>query len=110
MTEQITALARAMGAEGTDDLMSALSRAAEDDLRARLRAGTAPADCGTAFPVACALLVLAALDAGGGVSSFTAGNVTLRRSGQADQRRREALALMGPYLAPSGFHFRGVPG
>ena len=36
MTEQITALARAMGAEGTDDLMSALSRAAEDDLRARL--------------------------------------------------------------------------
>ena len=22
----------------------------------------------------------------------------------------EALALMGPYLAPSGFHFRGVPG
>lgn len=110
MTEQITALARAMGAEGTDDLMSALSRAAEDDLRARLRAGTAPADCGAAFPVACALLVLAALDAGGGVSSFTAGNVTIRRSGQADQRRREALALMGPYLAPSGFHFRGVPG
>ena len=50
------------------------------------------------------------LDAGGGVSSFTAGNVTIRRSGQADQRRREALALMGPYLAPSGFHFRGVPG
>ena len=26
------------------------------------------------------------------------------------EARREALALMGPYLAPSGFHFRGVPG
>ena len=61
-------------------------------------------------PLKIILLVLAALDAGGGVSSFTAGNVTIRRSGQADQRRREALALMGPYLAPSGSHFRGVPG
>ena len=29
---------------------------------------------------------------------------------QALEARREALALMGPYLAPSGFHFRGVPG
>ena len=110
MTEQITALARAMGAEGTDELLSALSKAAEDTLRARLRAGVAPADCGTAFPVACALMVLAALDAGGGVSSFTAGNVTIRRSGQRDQRQREALTLMGPYLSPGGFHFQGVPG
>ena len=60
--------------------------------------------------VLCALLALAALDAGGGVSSFTAGNVTIRRSGQAGQRQREAMALMGPYLTPSGFHFRGVRG
>ena len=104
MTEQITALARAMGAEGTEELLTALCRAAEDSLRSRLRAGVAPADCGTAFPVACALLALAAL------SSFTAGNVTIRRSGQAGQRQREAMALMGPYLTPSGFHFQGVPG
>ena len=110
MTEQIIALARAMGAEGPDELLDALSRAAEDSLRARLRAGVAPADCGAAFPVACALTVLAALDAGGGVSSFTAGNVTIRRSGQAGQRQREAAALMEPYLAPRGFHFRGGPG
>ena len=110
MTEQITALARAMGAEGTEELLTALCRAAEDSLRSRLRAGVAPADCGTAFPVACALLALAALDAGGSVSSFTAGNVTIRRSGQAGQRQREAMALMGPYLTPSGFHFQGVPG
>ena len=110
MTEQITALARAMGAEGSDELLNALGKAAEDSLRARLRAGVAPADCGTAFPVACALMVLAALDAGGSVSSFTAGDVTIRRSGQAGQRQREALALLGPYLSPSGFHFRGVPG
>lgn len=110
MTEQITALARAMGAEGTEELLTALCRAAEDSLRSRLRAGVAPADCGTVFPVACALLALAALDAGGGVSSFTAGNVTIRRSGQAGQRQREAMALMGPYLTPSSFHFQGVPG
>ena len=44
------------------------------------------------------------------MSSFTAGNVTIRRSGQAGQRQREAMALMGPYLTPSGFHFQGVPG
>ena len=99
MTEQIAALARAMGAEGTEELLTALCRAAEDSLRSRLRAGVAPADCGTA-----------ALDAGGGVSSFTAGNVTIRRSGQSGQRQREAMALMGPYLTPSGFHFQGVPG
>lgn len=104
------ALARAMGAEGADELMQALSQAAECNLRARLRAGIAPADCGQAFPVACALLVLAALDAGGAVSSFTAGDVTIHRSGQAGQRQREAEALLAPYLAPKGMFFRGVRG
>lgn len=110
MTEQITALARAMGGEGSDELMQALSQAAEDSLRARLRAGLAPADCGEAFPVACALLVLAALDAGGAVSSFTAGEVTIRRSGQGEQRQRQAEALMAPYLSPKGLFFQGVRG
>ena len=42
MTEQITALARAMGAEGTEELLTALCRAAEDSLRSRLRTLTPP--------------------------------------------------------------------
>lgn len=114
MNQEILSLAGAMGAPtGQEVLLTALCEAAQRALTAALRPGLSPADCGSAFPVACAMLTLDALEAGTGetgVASFTAGEVTIRRQGKGTPRQEQALRLMGPYLAARGFALQGVAG
>lgn len=112
MTEQIVLLARQLGApEGKQNLLELACQAAEQELSGRLKPGLVPEDCGGLFPLAAAWLALDILEAGGGdggVTSFTAGEVTIRRE-PGDSRQR-ARALLAPYLVEKGFGFMGVRG
>ena len=76
-----------------------LCQAAETELAGRLRPGLTPEDCESAFvPEA-------------GVASFTAGDLTIRRTGQgAAELTAQAERLMAPYLVDGGFSFQGVAG
>lgn len=46
----------------------------------------------------------------GGVTSFTAGEVAIRREGDGRDLWDQALRLMAPYLSQTGFLFQGVRG
>ena len=108
----------AMGAgEDRKELLLPLAQAVERQLAGRLREGTVPEDCGTAFPLAAAMLVMDQLAgiAGGGageVSSFTAGDLTIRRESGSSGRSLSAQAeeLLAPWLGDTGFVFQGVAG
>ena len=122
MTEQILALCRAMGAvQDREELLLPLVQAVEQQLAGRLKEGTTPADCGTAFPLAAAMTVMDRLSAvtgggsGGEVISFTAGDLTIRReSGNSGQSGKslsdQAEELLAPWLGDTGFVFQGVEG
>ena len=119
MSEEILALCRAMGA-GQEELLLPLARAVEQQLAGRLKEGVSPEDCGTAFPLAAAMTVMDRLSAvtGGGsgeVTSFTAGELTIRKeSGNGGQAGKslsaQAEGLLAPWLGDTGFVFRGVEG
>lgn len=117
MTEEILALCRAMGAD-REELLLPLVRAVSDRLAGRLREGASPEDCGPAFPLACAMTAMDRLSGmtGGGeaVTSFTAGDLTIRKeSGGAQGGKslsRQAEELLAPWLGDDGFCFRGVEG
>lgn len=82
MTEEIMALCKAMGAtDDQEELLLPLVRAAEESLTARLRVGISPVDCGSAFPLAAAMVAMEGLEGAAGISgvtSFTAGEVSIR--------------------------------
>ena len=120
MHEKILTLAKAIvrPAEEEEALLDALCTAAEAELTGRLREDVSPEDCG-AFPCAAALLAAAGLlpcRDGGDVERFTAGEVSLQTGGNgglcaaAGLLRRQAAALMAPYLADDSFAFAGVRG
>ena len=115
MTDMIMDLCRSMGAaEEQRALLYPLIQAAQTGLTRRLRPGQSPADCGSAFPLAAAMLAMDCLhqaDGGSAVDSFTAGEVTIRRSGAAGTNlTRQAERLMAPWLRETEFAFRGVRG
>lgn len=114
MTQQIIALALAMGAsESQREVLEPLCAAAERALSARLRPGVTPRDCADAFAVCAAWMALGGLSAqDGGVTSFTAGDVSIRTDGSGDAGRLNAQIqrLMGPYLRDGSFYFQGVTG
>jgi hypothetical protein len=102
-----------MGAgEGRDDLLLPLVQMAEQTLTARLKPGITAEDCGAAFPLAVAMTAVAGLEGmEGEVSSFTAGDVTVRRGGgHAAALTARAEGLLAPWLKETGFAFRGVMG
>lgn len=119
MTEQILALCRAMGA-GQEELLLPLTLAVEKQLAGRLKEGVSPEDCGTAFPLAAAMVVmdrLSGVTGGGGageVTSFTAGDLTVRKEtgsgGTSKSLSAQAEGLLSPWLKDAGFVFRGVEG
>lgn len=119
MTEQILALCGAMGA-GQEELLLPLALAVEKQLAGRLKEGVSPEDCGTAFPLAAAMLVtdrLSAAAGGGGageITSFTAGDLTIRKEAGSGVTGRtlsaQAEGLLSPWLKDAGFIFRGVAG
>ncbi len=119
MTEEI--LARVMqlrGEEGDRETLFPICAAVETELAGRLKQGVSPADCGEAFLLAAACQVLAFLAAAGWqeqVESFTAGDVTIRHSGEtAAQRsqalRRQAEQLLAPWVEDGRFFFQKVMG
>ena len=107
----------AMGAgEDRKELLLPLAQAVERQLAGRLREGTVPEDCGTAFPLAAAMLVMDRLSrmakSGGKIASFTAGDLTIRRESGSSGRSLSAQAeeLLAPWLGDTGFVFQGVAG
>ena len=120
MTQEIMALCGAMGAAADqEELLLPLIQAVCDQLAGRLREGITPEDCGPAFPLAAAMTVMDKLSGitGGGntgeVTSFTAGDLTIRReagSGTGKGLSEQAEELLAPWLKSTGFCFQGVEG
>lgn len=117
MIEEIMALCGAMGAsEEQEELLLPLVQAVSGQLAARLRDGTLPEDCGPAFPLAAAMTVMDQLSGmtggGDGVTSFTAGDLTIRKESGSRSGTLSAQAerLLAPWLASAGFMFQGVEG
>ena len=78
------------------------------------QAGKLPQDCGSAFVIAAAWLALAGLETSrneAGVSSFTAGDLTIRKEGgsSVEGLREQAWTLMAPFRRDT-FCFQGVRG
>ena len=116
MTEQILALCRAMGA-GREELLLPLVQAVSEQLARRLRPGIAPEDCGPAFCLAAAMAAmgqLAGITGENELSSFTAGELTIRREtgnrDAGDSLVRQAERLLSPWLEDGGFAFQDVQG
>lgn len=116
MTEQIIALAIAMGAsESQREVLEPLCAAAEQALTAQLRPGVTPESCADAFTVCAAWMALDGLSAAGGggdVTSFTAGDVSIQtgNGGSSGNLTEQIQRLMAPYLRDGGFYFQGVTG
>lgn len=94
-------------------LLRLLCAAAATTMADRLRADVCPEDCAADFVAAASLYALAALaetDETARVESFTAGEVTVRRSsGNAASQclRHQADLLLSPY-SKDRFAFRGI--
>lgn len=124
MTEEILTVARCFSerewTEAEEEIMTTLCQAALDRWTEKLREELEPADCRGPLVTACAWSALAAmqtsLEAGGSfpVSSFTAGDLTVRRAGGRNAASRsleaQAQALMEPYLQDGAFAFLEVAG
>ena len=102
------------GAERT--LLEPLCAAAEVFWRGRLREDAALEDCGDALLCAAAFTAAAGLAAGGGVASFSAGDISVKlrdggqRGGTAECLLRAAERLMEPYVRAEGLWAAGAPG
>lgn len=118
MTQRILELCRSLGAaQEKEELLLALIETVQGQLAGQLREGISPEDCGSAFPLAAAMTAMERLSAlaGGGdeVTSFTAGELTIRRESgksQTGNLSRQARELLAPWLGDTGFVFRGVDG
>ena len=116
MTEQIIALAIAMGAsESQREVLEPLCAAAEQALTAQLRPGVTPESCADACMVCAAWMALDGLSAAGGsgeVTSFTAGDVSIQtgNGGSSGSLTEQIQRLMAPCLRDGGFYFQGVTG
>ena len=116
MTEQILELAQALGGVAQDEeMLRTLCVNACQVLNRRLRDGLTPEDCQGAYPLAAAWMAMDWMRSGQGlegITSLTAGDISVRREGGGDSRSlsQRALELMAPYLRDDGFVFRGVRG
>lgn len=114
LTDQIYAQALVMVGSLTaqqDALLRVLCQAAKATLAARLREGVVPEDCRADFVSAGSLLALAALsESDGSPERFTAGDLTVQKSGgsaAARCLRRQAEMILMPYVRDC-FAFLGV--
>ena len=114
LTDQIYAQALVMVGQLTpeqDALLRVLCQAAKATLAGRLRRGVAPEDCRADFISAGSLLALAALsESDTGPERFTAGELTIQKSGgsaAARCLRSQAELILMPYVRDC-FAFLGV--
>ena len=116
MTEQVMELALVLGGVGQDeDVLRMLCANACRTLDRRLRDGLTPEDCQGAYPLAAAWLAMDWLRCGQGlegITSLSAGDISVRRDGASDGGKlsERAMELMAPFLRDDGFVFRGVTG
>ncbi len=115
MIEKMLELARQLAAvgEGEMEVLRLLCAGAERELRARLRPGLSPEECGEAFPLAGAWLALAGLEGTREEpASFSAGDLTVRSSGRdrSGWYREQAWETLRPWMRDESFSFRGVRG
>lgn len=117
MVERVLELAKSLRpvSGGEETLLEMLCRAACQRLDSRLREGVTADDCADAYVTAAVWLALAGLSESGasnGISRFSAGDVTIEKSGGNAQSGLESQAweLMCPYLRDDDFVFRGVQG
>ena len=96
------------------DILHALCMASTTALTARLRDGLTPDDCKADFIAAASLFALASLNGvknAGSLEQFSAGDLTVRPSGNADAAsnclRNQAELMIAPYLKDR-FSFMGV--
>lgn len=111
------ALAAAGGGEAEQPLLEPLCAAAEAAWLGRLREGVSPEDCGEALACAAAFTAAADLaEGGGGVASFSAGDISVNLGGGGDRARRAqglrqaAERLMEPFVRAAGLWAQGVEG
>jgi len=111
MVERTVELCKLLGA-GREDILPALALAACEQLRLRLRPGVTEAACGEVFPLAAAMIALdtlGELEGENRVSSFTAGEVSIRCDG-SHSLVRAARQMMAPWTKDGSFAVRGVDG
>ena len=116
MTEQVMELVQALGgAEQDEDVLRTLCANACQLLDRQLRDGLTPEDCKGAYPLAAAWLAmdwLRGTQGLEGITSLSAGDISVRRDGAADGGKlsERAMELMAPFFRDDGFVFRGVRG
>ena len=119
MRERILELAAAAAGAGEAErvLLEPLCAAAEAMWLSRLRENVTAEDCGEALVCAAAFTAAADLAAGGGgVASFSAGDVSVKVQGggerlkAAESLRQSALRLMEPYVQAADLWAMGVEG
>ena len=116
MTERVMELLAALGGAGAEEtVLRTLCQGACEMLDRRLRAGLTAEDCGQAYPLAAAWLVLDWLRGSrgmDGVTALSAGDISIRREGGGDGGKlsQQAMELMAPYFENDGFVFQGVDG
>lgn len=118
MNEEVIALARAMCPEAAENeqLLELLCMAAWQRWEARLRSDIRLEECMEAFCCAVAMSAAAnlTLQAQEEISSFTAGEISVKTktAGESRQRaadlRQAAEELMALYAVPEDFSFKGV--
>lgn len=114
MREMILDVIRVLGAPGAEkETLELLCDAACERLDGLL-AGVTAEDCGGAYPLSAAFLVLDWLGAGRGwegIASLSAGDMTVRREpGGGGELEKRAMELMAPWLRDRNFVFQGVRG
>ena len=111
--EEIYSVAKEIYGSPSDNLR-AVCGAVETMLLGRLRQGVDLNAIRDTFITAAGVIAAETFTgmqgAGSGVSSYTAGNVTVRRygNGQSRSMTKYAESLLAPYLSDDGFFFTGV--
>ena len=113
MKESVMTMVRALCSDRVEDMvLEVLCDAACRRLDEMLADGVTANDCAEAYLPAAAWLTLAMLKDSRnweGVTSLSAGDMTVRREGGSALEGR-AMTLMGPWLKDRSFVFQGVRG
>ena len=118
MNEQIVMLAGELSGNEGGALLEAVSAAAIEYWKRRLKDGVDTEKCGGDFICAAAFPAAADLMTGqsGAAASFTAGEISVKGRGAAEVKelagmlRQSAERMMAPYTTQADFVFRGVQG
>ena len=112
MKEEVLSLVHALCRPGEDDgALEVLCEAACARLDGLLAEGVTAEDCCELYLPAAAWLVMDMLRGSRnweGVTSLSAGDMTVRREQGAGTLERQAMTIMAPYLRDRNFVFRGV--